>query len=395
MSYGKLAKGISEEQARRKLEKVMPSSNRSKDFSGASPPSVFVGSHGYPKVSAGILTPQHPGDSQLFDSPGDWKKENYNIERIASLRTSLVNSKKQFKVKEADSFLDDTKEVAMAKKPVNLDVKLQKKPGRAVTGGRAKPVSASGDVDQLTLGENPSVERKLEDMFYDRDAKSETAVKELYSSGVSNYDIQQTFSVGMLGEEQNRKLVPTRWRITATDDMISKQLRNSVRTNQELGEIRYFTSSYVGNKFHVFLIPGNWEFELIELKKSGSVWNSMENTYIAQNYEPANGRTSYAEETAGAYYASRLASLEYLNRINRRAKVLIVRDVTPEYWAPLGVWVIREAMRDAFNGYSELESMRDVKQKISDNFRFLYNRIENESRLMGSRQQSLKFYSRS
>ncbi|WP_414836925.1 hypothetical protein [Candidatus Nanohalococcus occultus] len=392
MSYGKLAKGISEKEARMKLQKVMPASDRAKDFNGASPPSVFVGSHGYPKVSAGILSPQHPGDSRLFDSPGKWKKSNYSIERIASLRTSLVNSKKQFKVKEADSFLDDTKEVAMARKPVDLEVSLEKKPGQSITGGRAKPVSASGDVKKLTLGENPSVERKLEDMFYDTDAKSETAVEELYSSGVSNYDIQQSFSVGMLGEEQNRKLVPTRWSITATDDMISKQLRDSVRTNQELGEIRYFQSSYVGNNFHVFLIPGNWEFELIELKKSGSVWNSMKNTYIAQNYEPATGRKNYAEETAGAYYASRLSALEYLNRINRRAKVLIVRDVTPEYWAPLGVWVIREAVRDAFGDYRELESMRDVKQNISDNFRFLYSRIENCSKLMGSRQQSLSYY---
>ncbi|MFB6145226.1 MAG: hypothetical protein ABEJ99_01840 [Candidatus Nanohaloarchaea archaeon] len=390
MSYGKLAKGMSSEQAARKLQEVMmPVGERSKDFHGASPPSVFIGSHNYPKVSTGVLSPQHPGSSDLLDSPGQWYSENYSIEKVASLRTSLVNSRRTLKVRQADSFLNNAQEIAMARKPVDIEVSLRKKPGSGISAGRVKPVSVSGDIEKFIMGENPSVERQLEKAFYDTDLKADNAVRELYSKGVDNYKIQQTLSTGMLGEESNRKLVPTRWSITASDDIISKKLRDGVKQYQELGQIEYYRNSYVGNDFHIFLIPGRWEYELMELKRPSSVWNASANTYIAQNYEPFSGRTSYADQTAGAFYATRLAVTEYLNRRGRQAKVLVVREVKPEYWAPLGVWVIRETVRDAFNNGQELESFEQIKWNLSQNFRFLYKRIVNRSRMLGGRQFSL------
>ncbi len=389
MSYGKLAKGITPEEARRKLEQVMPATSRKKDFQGASPPSVFIGSHSYPRVNTGILSPQHPGNPGKLDSPKDWYDEDYSIEKVASLRTSLVNSKQRLKVEETDRFVDNTREIAMARKPVNIEVSLEKKPASQISGGRVKPVSASGDIEQFRLGENPSVEKKVERAFYDTDLKAENAVEELYGKGVDGYKIQQSLSAGMLGEEESRKLVPTRWSITATDDMLSKKLRGRVKNYQQLGQIEYYRNEYVGNDFHIFLVPGRWEYELVELKRSGSVWNAAENTYIAQNYEPFSGRTSYAEQTAGAYYAARLGVLEHLDARRRQAKVLILREVTPEYWAPLGVWVIRETVRNAFESSQEMDSFEDVQWKVAKQFRFLYSRIKQRSQLLGGRQASL------
>jgi hypothetical protein len=395
MGYGKLAKGISEEQVRRKLREVMPSMERKKQFKGSSP-SVFIGSHSYPKVNTGVLSPQHLGDSSLLDSPKNWYQKGYNVEKVASLRTSLVNSKKKIKVEEADNFLTNTREVAMARKPVDIEVSLSDRPGSSISGGRVKPVSASGDVEDFLLTENPTVEKKLEHLYYDTDAKAETAVKELSQKGVDNYKIQQSLSTGMLGEEENRKLVPTRWSITASDDMISKQIRQRVKNYQQIGQIEYHTNSYNGNHFHIFLIPGNWEYELMELKRPGSVWNAAKNTYIAQNHEGYGGRTEYADETSGAFYAGRLGVLEHLAERKRQAKVLILREVTPEYWAPLGVWIIRETVRNAFDNSGQenqpevLENFEQIKWKISSEFRFLYNRIKNRSKLLGGRQFSLK-----
>lgn len=390
MSYGKLAKGMSKKEAAKRLQEVMPAVDREKDFHGASPPSVFIGSHNYPKVNTGILSPQHPGNSGLMDSPKKWYDKGFNIEKVASLRTSLVNSKKPVKVQDAGNFLTNTREIAMARKPVDIEVSLDKKPASNLSGGRVKPVSASGDIDRFNLGENPSVERQVEKAFYDTDLKAENAVKELHGKGVDEYKIQQSLSAGMLGEEENRKLVPTRWSITASDDMISKNVREQVKQYQELGQIEYYKNSYVGNDFHIFLIPGRWEFELLELKRPGSVWNAAQNTYIAQNYEPYTGRTSYAEETAGAFYATRLGIAKHLEKRNRQAKALVVREVNPDYWAPLGVWVIRETVRDAFEGGEEIESMEKVKWKLSNNFRFLYSKINQKSQLLGGRQFSLQ-----
>jgi hypothetical protein len=286
--------------------------------------------------------------------------------------------------------------VAMARKPVDIEVSLSDRPGSSISGGRVKPVSASGDVEDFLLTENPTVEKKLEHLYYDTDAKAETAVKELSQKGVDNYKIQQSLSTGMLGEEENRKLVPTRWSITASDDMISKQIRQRVKNYQQIGQIEYHTNSYNGNHFHIFLIPGNWEYELMELKRPGSVWNAAKNTYIAQNHEGYGGRTEYADETSGAFYAGRLGVLEHLAERKRQAKVLILREVTPEYWAPLGVWIIRETVRNAFDNSGKenqpevLENFEQIKWKISSEFRFLYNRIKNRSKLLGGRQFSLQ-----
>jgi hypothetical protein len=390
MGYGKLAKGVSEAEAKRRLQSVMPSSNRKKHFQGKTP-SVFIGSHNYPKVNTGVLSPQHLGSPEMMDSPRKWYEEDFSIEKIASLRTSLVNSKKRFQVDDTDKFLNNTQEVAMARKPVDVEVELEKKPGANISGGRVKPVSASGDVEEFLLTENPSVERKVEKAFYDSDLKAETAVSELYSKGVDNYKILQSMSTGMLGEEDSRELVPTRWSITATDDIISKNVRRDVKDFQELGQIEYYRNEFLGNEFHIFLIPGRWEYELIEMKRPGSVWNAAENTYIAQNYESFSGRTSYAKETAGAFYAARLGVLEFLRRRQRQSKVLILRDVKPEYWAPLGVWVIRETVRNAFKDSGrEMDSFKDVKFRIGNEFKFLYNRLKKESKIIGGRQSSLQ-----
>lgn len=389
MSYEKLAHGMNKKEAARRLQEVMPSLDRSDHFKGSAP-SVFIGSHSYPKVNTGVLSPQHPGNSSLLDSPKHWYKKKYGVEKVASLRTSLVNSKESVNVKESDNFLMNTREVAMARKPVDIEVSLKNRPGKNISGGRVKPVSASGDVEEFMLEENPSVERKIEKKFYDTDVRAETAVEELRRKGVGNYKIQQALSTGMLGQEENRKLVPTRWSITASDDMISKNIRSKVKDFQELGQIEYYRNSYVGNHFFIFLIPGKWEYELIELKRPGSTWNAAKNTYIPHEYEPYSGRTSYAEQTSGAYYAARLGALEYLRSRKRQAKVLIVRDVTPKYWAPLGVWIIRETVRNAFDEGEVLEEFEDIRWRLSNNLRFLYSRIEQKSKILGGRQYSLE-----
>ncbi len=389
MSYEKLAKGMNRKEAARRLKDVMPSLDRSDDFKGSAP-SVFIGSHNYPKVNTGVLSPQHPGDSSLLDSPKQWYSEGYTVEKVASLRTSLVNSREKVRVEESDGFLMNTREVAMAKKPVDIEVSLETKPGSGISGGRVKPVSASGNVEKFILEENPSVERKIEKKYYDTDVKAETAIEELQRKGIDNYKIQNALSTGMLGQEDKRKIVPTRWSITASDDMLSKRIRREVKDYQQLGQIEYYKNSYVGNHFYVFLIPGRWEYELIELKRPGSTWNAAKNTYVPANHEPYSGRSSYAEETAGAYYAARLGALEYLRSRNRQAKVLIVRDVTPKYWAPLGVWIIRETVRNAFEGGRELDEVKDIKWELSNNLKFLYSRIKNKSKILQGRQHSLE-----
>jgi hypothetical protein len=96
-----------------------------------------------------------------MDSAQKWYQNDFSIERTAPLRTSLVNSRKSSKRNVEAGFLSNSQEVAMAGKPVDIEVELESAPGKAISAGRVKPVSATGDLNKLILNENPSVERKV------------------------------------------------------------------------------------------------------------------------------------------------------------------------------------------------------------------------------------------
>ena len=50
---------------------------------------------------------------------------------------------------------------------------------------------------------------------------------------------------------------------------------------------------------------------------------------------------------AGAYFAAKLGVLEYLDEKKSQAGVVILREIRPEYAIPVGVWQVREGIREA------------------------------------------------
>ena len=68
---------------------------------------------------------------------------------------------------------------------------------------------------------------------------------------------------------------------------------------------------------------------------------------IMNDFEFYQGRKNYASNITGAYYAARKSVCEYLFDIKKQARVLIFREVRGGYLVPLGVWVIRETVKNA------------------------------------------------
>jgi len=69
------------------------------DLEGSSPPGVFVGRYGYPKVSFGpLLAPQH-GSTELLDSPEDWVGRS--VSEVVSFRLGLVRGTAPIRVTDA------------------------------------------------------------------------------------------------------------------------------------------------------------------------------------------------------------------------------------------------------------------------------------------------------
>lgn len=320
----------------------------SEDIAGASPPSVFIGRIGYPYVYAGPLVPPVQEDTSLYDLPELWFGKT--IDEIVGFRSMLVRGKHRVHVKkfeEAGKIIEKTRELALASKPVDVELTLKKKPrGFLVLDDEVQPFGPSAPIRDLNIG-NPYWDHHVEKAYDDTDLKAAEAVLELYNKGVFITKIQRAFSVGAFGLKKNRRLVPTRWSITAVDSIVSKALMEKVKQFPELSEYRVYESRYLDSVFEVLMIPARWSYETIEAWYPGTVWNQYgRNVFLYSDWEDHKGRTTYAD-IGGCYYAARLAVCEKLVDEKRQATVIIFREAHPGYIMPVGVWNVRETVRNA------------------------------------------------
>jgi len=308
----------------------------SESVSGTSPPSVFVGSYDYPKVQVGPMVPPIHGDTSLLDLPEKWIGKS--LEEIVNFRLNLVRGVQKISVDKVDGrYIENLQEVTMSTKPIDSDLEFYKSASRITLDGESAPFGPIGEIKSAkfsTLSSNKSIEQ----IFYDHDLKAKDAVLTLYNSGVDVSKIQKCFSIGMLGKE--RKLVPTKWSITATDDMISDYLMKKILDYSLIDTCKVFSYSHLGNIFSIMLFPHRWVFEMIE------AWYSNGVLGFGSDFEDARG-IDHPPAIAGAYFAAKLGVVEYLFKNKIQAGVLILREIRPEYAIPVGVWQVREGVREA------------------------------------------------
>ena len=329
----------------------------------SSSPSPFVGRFGYPVVNLGVLTTLEVSDSAwLYDAPRFWSSENFKISDIVGLRAELINSSFKISVKKFDSVLASVQEIALSKKPVDVEVKTSKPPGLFFRPDSfMAPVGAFARLQKFNLTSNPKIPTIVQKFYDDTDCRSVEALTTLYSKGFDETSLSKMLSVGSFGLEKHRKLVPTRWSITATDDVLGKNLIDEVKDFPLISDFLLFKGVYLGNFYFVLFFPGKWQFELFE-------------SYVASNefstdFESFSGRKDYAGSCAGGYYSVRLAVLEKLRQLKRQASVLVLRFISDDYFIPLGVWVTREAARKALKNqplkFSDKNVMLEFMKKIS------------------------------
>lgn len=311
----------------------------SDSVSGTSPPSVFVGSYNYPKVFVGPMVPPIHGDTSLLDSPENWKGKS--LEEIVNFRLNLVRGIQKIPIAQTEGkYIENLQEFSMASKPTDSELQFSKTTSSHVSlDGESAPFGPIGELTSAKFSSTSAV-KPIERVFYDKDLKAQDAILNLYNSGIDISKIQKCFSIGMMG--QKRKLVPTRWSITATDDVISKSLQETVLNNSLIDSCRVFFYSHLGNYFSVILFPHRWIYEMIE------AWYSNGVLGFGSDNEDARG-IDHPPTIAGAYFAAKLGVLEYLERHNLQSGVIILREIRPEYAIPVGVWQVREGIREAMN----------------------------------------------
>ena len=347
-----------------------------------SPPTVFVGSQlRYPLVNVGILSPlEREDDAWIYDDEKYWADNNFQINDVIKLRGGLLNSRFQSKVQDSrmnKKFIQIAQEIAIASKPVDIEIELKnrlnvgKRKDKVVT-----PHGMKAGLMKAKITSNVKVDRQVDKAIND-EVKASESLEMLYKRNFSEYTLNKILSVGVLGLKKNKRLVPTRWSITATDDTLGKVLLKNIRDFKWIEDYELFFGEFMGNCYIIMLFPNVWSYELFELYLPGSSWNPSQEIKASTDYENYYGRKNYAKSTAGGYYASRLPIIEYLNKIKRQASVLVIRIETPSYWAALGVWVVRESVRKALKKFMKFDSREELIEsamkigKIKYNFDYL------------------------
>ena len=287
---------------------------------GSSPPSLFVGYYNYPNVRIGPMIPPLHGDTTILDRSELWAGKS--LEEIKNYRLSLVLGTMGINVYDISGrYVENVQELAMSERPVESeatfekeslpDIQLKKKEFQLDT--TATPFGPAAPLRAFKTS-SLSADHRIESAYYDTDLRATDAIMMMYRVGVETSIIQRVLSMGMLGLKKKRKLVPTRWSISATDDIISGLLvkENEMNPTIDLFEVSQY--SHLANCYSIILMPDDtWNFEMMEY------WFTTKGQMVtAADYENVK-RLNRNPRTAGAYFAARLAIVEHLTRRRKKA----------------------------------------------------------------------------
>jgi len=340
------------------------------ELSGSSPPDIFIGSYGYPNVFISPMVPPLHGSTEVLSTPEMWR--GIDIPKIVEYRTLLVRGMYKSNVYnvEKGKVEELIRDFALAEKNVDANIEFTRKPElRAVFDENSQPFGPTAPMKNIETG-NIISDKKLEKAYSDIDMDATTAMLELYERGVPVSKIQKALSAGLLGLGKNRKFVPTRWSITAVDDTISKNKINNAKEYESIDSILVYENVALDNRWIILMVPGSWSYELIEAWYPNTTWNMSSNEIaIYSSYEYFEGRRTYAE-IGGCYYAARLAVSELFERIKKQATTIILRETHPGYTLPVGVWNVREHVREA------LEKEPKRFDALTDAFSYIHTKLD-------------------
>lgn len=345
-----------------------------KEVQGSSPPSVFIGSWGYPNVYAGpMITPRH-GDTSVMDTPEAWIPRRIPQQELIGYRMGLIRGKCRIEVTNLESpFVQKFQEISLAGSSIESKVTFTSQPRGMSFSEEHPPVGPSAPIERVEIANIPW-HRDLERAFYDSDLKAADAVIDLYHRGVPFSTIQKAFSVGAMGEGKARRLVPTRWSITACDSSIAARLLEQVRKYPILDSYRIHHFSSLHNHYAVLLLPIPWQYEWMEafLHVVGS------EELIFADHEGPRGKKEYSS-VGGCYYSCKMAILEALAREKRQAAAIVLREASHGY-VPLGVFNVRENVRHALSEPPlECEDLQGALPLLHQQFALPLSRFIEES----------------
>ncbi|MDD1720228.1 MAG: hypothetical protein LUQ25_09230 [Methanoregulaceae archaeon] len=348
-----------------------------REIDGSTPPSVFIGSWNYPKVYAGpMIAPLH-GDTAILDTPEAWIPAQKTQDEIIGFRMNLVRGKHQVGVRDLDNrFTETLRDIGLSGKSIESEAAFDRAPTGSSFSDEHTVYGPSAEIERFEIG-NVAWDRDLERVYFDSDLRAGEAIVDLHRKGVQFSGIQKALSVGAIGNGRDRRLVPTRWSITAVDSTIANSLLAQVRKNQVIDCVQVREFSSLNNHYAVMLVPTAWQYEWMEafLQALGS------EDHVFADHESNRGKTEYSS-VGGCYYSCKMAVLETLAKEGKQAGAIVLREARRGY-VPLGVFNVRENVRNAMLQKSvEYEDIPSALADVSQRFVLPVSRFVGESTLL-------------
>lgn len=348
-----------------------------RNLEGSTPPSVFIGRWSYPKVYAGPMMASEVGDTYIMDSPESWIGENKSQSDIINYRMNLVRGKQLITIKDLENpFVEKLQDISLASKSIDSEANFKKRPTGSMLSEDSTPHGPSALIEKFDI-DAVRWDKQLEKVFYDTDLRATEAVMNLHNKDVPFSAMQKAFSVGAIGTGKRRKLVPTRWSITACDSTMAANLLKQVRKYPLIDTYRVYEFSSLNNYYGIILTPTEWQYEWMEAFIK--IMNKEE--LIFSDYETNTDKKEYSS-VGGCYYTSKMVVLDALNKMKLQSGLIVLREAYSDY-VPLGVFNVRENMRYAMaEPYKEFETLKSAMEYLSTKLKIPINKYVKESNLL-------------
>ncbi|HZD43708.1 MAG TPA: hypothetical protein VE134_06575, partial [Methanomicrobiales archaeon] len=296
---------------------------------------------------------------------------------IIAFRLGLIRGKRSVGVSDVgNKFVQTLQEIALSSSSIESEVEFSSIPAGYSFSEEHMPFGPSAAIESMDIGSVPW-NHDLEKTYYDVDLKASEAIMDLYRRGIPFSTIQKALSTGAMGLQRGRKLVPTRWSITACDTTIGDQLLSDVRQCSTIDCWRVHEFDSLNNHYAVLLMPTAWQYEWIEafLHVMGR------EELIFSDHEGHRPKKEYSS-VGGCYYSCKLAVLEALEREQKQAGAIVLREASQGY-VPLGVFNVRENVRHAMlQPGIEFEDAGSALGYLSQKFSLPLSRFKEESHLL-------------
>lgn len=329
----------------------------------------IVGEKNYPFLATHNISNEDKKTS--FFETGNLVKKSYNEILPLKAKSILGSTQKNYIKKPKARIVEELRDIYKSKTAIEMQSSFDKEItfNKILSSKVAGVMGSQNELTKLEAQENTKTSNKIE-KFTANDIKAREAIISLYEKGVSEHQIINLLALGSFGIEINRKLVPTKWAISAYDQTIDNYLHKKIQKYSLINQYEIYQDRDKGNDFIIILLPDTFSAEIVETwdisgfdqSEATGKWKTDKKMIIEQDYVGNNNKLGYTEPNcSGGYWATKSPINRFLDQRKKQASYISIRFID-NYEIPLGVVFVRECARKALkNCIFKSSSQKEVE----------------------------------